>query len=69
MDNNDDHFKHSNNRPGLGMRDLLALLADKAPGFYYSDVLVENGHMLKFPKKSNANYFHSPSKTSAHWRS
>lgn len=40
MPNNDDHFSHVNNRSGLGMRELLELLKDKAPEYYYSDILV-----------------------------
>jgi hypothetical protein len=40
MDNNNDHFSPSNNRLGLEMRDLLALLRDKPPEYYYSDVLI-----------------------------
>ena len=40
MDNNDDHFRHDHNKPGLGMRDLLALLQDKPPEYYYSDILI-----------------------------
>jgi hypothetical protein len=40
MDNNNDHFKPSNNKPGLEMRDLLELLRDKPTEYYYTDILV-----------------------------
>ena len=40
MDNNNDHFRSSNNKQGLEMRDLLELLKDKSPGYYYSDILL-----------------------------
>ena len=46
MPNNNDHFKPSNNRLGLEMRDLLELLKDKEPAFYYSDVLLSNSTVL-----------------------
>ena len=46
MPNNNDHFSHSLNKPGLEMRDLLELLKDKEPSFYYSDVLIPNGAVL-----------------------
>ena len=46
MPNNNDHFSHSLNKPGLEMRDLLELLKDKEPSFYYSDVLIPNGAIL-----------------------
>jgi hypothetical protein len=46
MDNNNDHFTPSNNKPGLEMRDLLELLRDKPPEFYYSDVLVQSKQTL-----------------------
>ena len=47
MPNNNDHFKPSLNKSGLEMRDLLELLKDKEPAFYYSDVLLPNGAVLK----------------------
>ncbi len=47
MPNNNDHFNHSLNKPGLEMRDLLELLKDKGPDFYYSDILIPNGMVLK----------------------
>ena len=40
MDNNNDHFKPSNNRMGLEMRDLLELLRNKTEEYYYSDILI-----------------------------
>jgi len=46
MPNNNDHFNHSLNRPGLEMRDLLELLKDKGPAFYYSDILIPNNATL-----------------------
>lgn len=46
MPNNNDHFKHELNKPGLEMRDLLELLKDKEPAFYYSDVLLPSGKVL-----------------------
>ena len=46
MPNNNDHFNHALNKPGLEMRDLLELLKDKEPGFYYSDVLIQNKAVL-----------------------
>jgi len=46
MPNSNDHFKPSNNKPGLEMRDLLELLKDKKPAFYYSEILTSNGATL-----------------------
>jgi hypothetical protein len=46
MPNNNDHFKPSNNKPRLEMRDLLELIKDKEPAFYYSDILIPNGAVL-----------------------
>jgi len=46
MDNNNDHFKASNNKPGLEMRDLLELLKDKQRSCYYEDILVPSGKTL-----------------------
>jgi hypothetical protein len=40
MDNNNDHFSPGNNKPELEMRDLLELLRDKSPAFYYTDILI-----------------------------
>ena len=47
MPNNNDHFNPSLNKAGLEMRDLLELLKDKEPEFYYSDVLLPSGATLK----------------------
>lgn len=46
MDNNNDHFKPSNNKLGLEMRDLLELLRDKQPAYYYSGILVQSRQTL-----------------------
>jgi hypothetical protein len=46
MPNNNDHFRAANNKLGLEMRDLLELLKDKEPAFYYSNVLLLNGAVL-----------------------
>jgi len=46
MDNNNDHFSPSNNKPGLEMRDLLELLKDKDSGYYYEHILIPNGQTL-----------------------
>ena len=46
MPNNNDYFKPSNNKSGLEMRDLLELLKDKPPEFYYTDILIKNGAVL-----------------------
>ena len=46
MPNNNDYFKASNNMLNLEMRDLLELLKNKEPSFYYSDILIPNGAVL-----------------------
>ena len=46
LPNNNDHFSAANNRPQAGYRDLLELLKDKTPDFYYTDILVEDGKTL-----------------------
>jgi hypothetical protein len=46
MDNNNDYFKPSNNKPRLEMRDLLALLQDKSQEYYYSDILIPSKQTL-----------------------
>ena len=46
MDNNNDNFNPSNNRLGLEMRDLLELLKDKPPGYYYEHILLPSGKNL-----------------------
>jgi len=40
MPNNNDHFSPELNKLGLEMRDLLELMKDKEPNFYYSDILL-----------------------------
>lgn len=46
MDNNNDYFQPSNNKPGLEMRDLLELLRDKPPEYYYSNILIPSRQTL-----------------------
>lgn len=46
MDNNNDYFQPSNNKLGLEMRDLLELLRDKPPEYYYSNILIPSGQTL-----------------------
>lgn len=46
MDNNNDHFKPSNNKLGLEMRDLLELLRNKPPEYYYSNILIPSRQTL-----------------------
>lgn len=46
MDNNNDYFQPSNNKPGLEMRDLLELLQDKPPEYYYSNILIPSRQTL-----------------------
>jgi hypothetical protein len=46
MPNNNDHFKPELNKPKLEIRDLLELLKDKEPVFYYSDILIPNSAAL-----------------------
>jgi len=46
LDNNNDHFSSSNNKPGLEMRDLLELLKDKSPTYYYEHILLPNKSTL-----------------------
>jgi len=46
MDNNNDYFKKTNNKPGLEMRELLELLKDKPAEYYYSHILIPNGSTL-----------------------
>lgn len=40
MDNSNDHFKPSNNKLGMEMRDLLERLKDKPVEYYYTDILI-----------------------------
>ena len=46
MDNNNDHFIASNNKPKLEMRELLELLKDKEPSYYYEHILLPSGMTL-----------------------
>lgn len=46
MDNNNDYFRPSNNKLGLEMCDLLELLQDKPPEYYYSNILIPSGQTL-----------------------
>jgi len=46
MDNNNDHFRPSNNKLGLEMRDLMELLKDKQQSCYYEDILIPSGTTL-----------------------
>jgi len=46
MPNNNDHFRPSNNKPGLEMRDLMELLKDKQPSYYYEHILLPSGKTL-----------------------
>lgn len=46
MPNNNDYFRNSYNKLNLEMRDLLELLKNKNPSFYYSDILIPNGAVL-----------------------
>jgi hypothetical protein len=46
MPNNNDHFRSENNKQGLEMRDLLELLKDKDPAFYYTHILKQSGYIL-----------------------
>lgn len=46
MPNNNDHFSPSHNKPKLEMRDLLEVLKDKDPDFYYTDILIPDKNTL-----------------------
>lgn len=46
MPNNNDYFSNLHNKPNLEMRDLLELLKNKKPSYYYSDILIPNGAVL-----------------------
>lgn len=47
MPNNNDMFHAGDNKLGMGYRDLLEHLKDRAPEYYYSDVLIPDGKTLK----------------------
>lgn len=46
LPDNDDMFTSAHNRLGLDHKTLLEHLKDKAPAYYYSDILVPNGRTL-----------------------
>lgn len=46
MPNNNDHFSNKRNKPELEMRDLMDLLKDKDPDYYYSDILIPDKHTI-----------------------
>ena len=46
MPNNDHYFSTQHNKPGMGMRELLEHLKDKAREYYYSDILIPSGAVL-----------------------
>ncbi len=47
MPNNNDGFRNEHNQPKLEYRDLLELLKDKEPSYYYTDILIANQKTLK----------------------
>ena len=46
MDNNNHSFSPANNKLGLEMRDMLELLKEKCPNYYYEHVLWPSGETL-----------------------
>ena len=46
LPDNDDYFNIRNNRLQLNHRELMEHLADKTPGYYYSDILIPSGKTL-----------------------
>ena len=46
LPNNNDHFSEKNNKLQATYRDLLELLKDKTPEFYYTDILVKDSKIL-----------------------
>ena len=46
LPDNDDYYNIRNNRSELGHRELMEHLADKAPEYYYSDILIPSGKTL-----------------------
>ena len=46
MPNNMDHYAPGKNKQGWDLREMLEILKDKTPEFYYSDVLIPNGKTL-----------------------
>ena len=47
LPDNDDYYNSENNRLGLAHGELLEHLKDKAPSYYYTDILVKNGMTLQ----------------------
>lgn len=47
LPNNDHNFSRSNNRHKLPYRDLLELLKDKDPSYYYENILIPTGAVLQ----------------------
>ena len=45
--NNMHSYSGSNNKLGLGYRELMEHLKDKDPAYYYSDILIPNGKTLR----------------------
>ena len=46
LPDNDDYYNIRNNRLELGHRELMEHLANKAPEYYYSDILIPSGKTL-----------------------
>lgn len=46
LPDNDDMYDKGKNQKGFGHRELLEHLKDKDPAYYYTDILVPNGHTL-----------------------
>lgn len=46
LPDNDDMFRTDKNQKGLSHKELLEHLKDKDPAYYYTDILVPNGHTL-----------------------
>ena len=46
LPDNDDMYDASRNKKGLAHKELLEHLKDKDPAYYYTDILVPNGHTL-----------------------
>lgn len=46
LPDNDDMFRADKNQKGLSHKELLEHLKDKDPAYYYTDILVPNGHTL-----------------------
>ena len=46
LPDNDDMFDRRHNRKELELKELMELLRDKDPAYYYTDILVPNGRTL-----------------------